>query len=184
MPKGLVVFNTEIMEKEMKKKLRALMKEDNIDFLKAKLATILKKLDKASEREGNKRVAKNKNPLKVFNHSKKLQDVAKGIRRDLIKNITPSEKIIKSFLSNNRINHDFQKIIYTKSSFYVGDFYIPDKNIIIEVDGGYHEDTIQRVKDKQRTSELLKLGINKIVRIENKDVYKHAALLKLLKSVK
>ena len=172
----------------MKKKLRALMKEDNIDSLKAKLATILKKLDKASEREGNKKAAKkaakSKASFKVFNHSKKLQDVAKDIRRDLIKNITPSEKIIKSFLSNNRINYDFQKIIYTKSSFYVGDFYIPDKNIIIEVDGGYHEDIIQRVKDKQRTSELLKLGINKVVRIENKDVYKHAALLKLLKSVK
>ena len=54
--------------------------------------------------------------------------------------------------------YEFQKIfyIYAKDGwiirYYIADFYIPDKDIIIEVDGKFHDD--QKLHDKNRTKTI------------------------------
>ena len=62
-------------------------------------------------------------------------------------NATYAERVLYSFLTG-KINFEFQKIIYTDNKhFFIADFYIPSKNLIIELDGEYHDDAKQQNKD-------------------------------------
>ena len=62
-------------------------------------------------------------------------------------NATYAEKLLKTFLTG-KIDFEFQKIIYTDNKhFFIADFYIPSKNLIIELDGEYHNDAKQQDKD-------------------------------------
>lgn len=68
---------------------------------------------------------------------------------------SPLEERMKNFLDEHYIDYEFQKIFYITADdgwiirYYIADFYIPDKDIIIEVDGKFHND--QKQKDKNRT---------------------------------
>lgn len=68
------------------------------------------------------------------------------------------EKIMMSFLDDRGVRYEFQKILYIMSDknnvsrYYIVDFYIPDKNLIIEVDGKFHDDQIE--KDDKRTMDI------------------------------
>ena len=62
-------------------------------------------------------------------------------------NATYAERLLKKFLTG-KIDFEFQKIIYTDNKhFFIADFYIPSQNLIIELDGEYHDDTKQQDKD-------------------------------------
>ena len=71
---------------------------------------------------------------------------------------SPLEERMKEFLDNNFIFYDTQKIFYIYAEdgwiirYYIADFFIPDKNIIIEVDGKFHDE--HRQHDKMRTKEI------------------------------
>lgn len=68
---------------------------------------------------------------------------------------SPLEERMKEFLDENYVEYEFQKIFYICDKdgwiirYYIADFYIPEKDIIIEVDGKFHNN--QRQKDKNRT---------------------------------
>lgn len=65
------------------------------------------------------------------------------------------EERMKMFLDRHWITYEFQKIFYIYADdgwiirYYIADFYIPNKSIIIEVDGKFHDD--HKLHDKQRT---------------------------------
>lgn len=62
-------------------------------------------------------------------------------------NATYAERVFYSFLTG-KIDFEFQKIIYTDNKhFFIADFYIPSKNLIIELDGEYHDSIKQQDKD-------------------------------------
>lgn len=71
---------------------------------------------------------------------------------------SPLEERMKDFLEENWIFYEEQKIFYIYADdgyivrYYIADFYIPDKKIIIEVDGKFHDDHKQ--KDKERTRNI------------------------------
>lgn len=71
---------------------------------------------------------------------------------------SPLEERMKTFLEDNYINFEEQKVFYICANdgyilrYYIADFYIPDKKIIIEVDGKFHDDHKQH--DKRRTQEI------------------------------
>ena len=71
---------------------------------------------------------------------------------------SPLEERMKEFLDRHSIYYKSQKIFYIYADdgwitrYYIADFYIPDKKIIIEVDGKFHEDHKQH--DKMRTKEI------------------------------
>jgi very-short-patch-repair endonuclease len=75
------------------------------------------------------------------------------------------EKLAYCFLEDNKIEFEHQKQILN----YFCDFYIKDKNIIIEVDGEYFHD---EEKDKQRDAEIENEGYE-IIRIPAKNVIKN-----------
>jgi very-short-patch-repair endonuclease len=54
---------------------------------------------------------------------------------------------------------------------FIADFYCHQKKLVIEVDGGYHEDPTQAERDEQRTYELEKLGI-RVLRFRNEEIEK------------
>ena len=107
---------------------------------------------------------------KVKTQSKKrLQETAEKFRSDLIKNQTPSEARLKVILRLMGIKYEFQKIYYTKKSFYVADFYLTEHDIVIELDGGYHNTQEQKKKDSIRTKEL-KNDVRAVFRMTNNAV--------------
>lgn len=85
-------------------------------------------------------------------------------------NATYAERVLYSFLTG-KIDFEFQKIIYTdnKKHFFIADFYIPSKNLIIELDGEYHDDAKQQNKDIWRTKVLKSLGY-RVIRFKNKQI--------------
>ena len=71
---------------------------------------------------------------------------------------SPLEERMKKFLDDNDIYYEAQKIFYIYAEdgwiirYYIADFFVPDRNIIIEVDGKFHDGHKQH--DKMRTREI------------------------------
>ena len=75
------------------------------------------------------------------------ENTAEYYKHILEVNATYAERLLKTFLAG-KIDFEFQKIIYTDNKhFFIADFYIPSKNLIIELDGEYHDDAKQQEKD-------------------------------------
>lgn len=76
------------------------------------------------------------------------ENTAEHYKHILEVNATYAERVLYSFLTG-KIDFEFQKIIYTdnKKHFFIADFYIPSKNLIIELDGEYHDNAKQQNKD-------------------------------------
>ena len=55
---------------------------------------------------------------------------------------------------------------------FIADFYCHEKKLVIEVDGGYHNEPTQNEHDQQRTYELEKLGLH-VLRFSNDEVKKN-----------
>ena len=107
-------------------------------------------------------------------------------KEELIQKSTIAEKIIKHKLKELDIKFEFQKIIKNNKYFRIVDFYIPEYNLILEIDGDYHLDKKQKESDEKRTYYLTLLGYNKILRIDNikaKNISNNDLLI-LIKSVK
>ena len=62
------------------------------------------------------------------------------------------------------------KIQKTSLDEYVVDFICLSKKLIIELDGGYHDEPIQRINDSERDESLYQAGYT-VLRISNKEVY-------------
>lgn len=97
-----------------------------------------------------------KKPKKIKFKPKRV--IANEFADNLRNRLTKSEKHFKKLLSKINIRHTSQKIIYKEKSFYIADFYIPEKRLCIEIDGGYHTTPEQIVKDTERDAYLLANG--------------------------
>jgi very-short-patch-repair endonuclease len=65
---------------------------------------------------------------------------------------------------------------------YILDFYCPQENLAVELDGDIHNGFSQRKHDKKRDAYLESIGI-KVLRFENKFVFENpAGLLKTIKN--
>lgn len=119
-----------------------------------------------------------------------------NIRKNAIENAAynrkhPSwlEQKMIEFLDGQKIKYVFQTIIYITSKggfikhYYIADFYIPDKKVIIETDGKFHDD--QKEYDALRTKEIQKQfpGIV-VVRWNTQDFNSYIKMKKLLELIK
>jgi very-short-patch-repair endonuclease len=102
--------------------------------------------------------------------NKQMVQWATAKRRELVSKQTQAEKVFKARLKACGLDYKFQEIIYTSTSFYIADFVFPTKKIVLELDGGYHTDPVQKSKDKLRTQELNFLGY-KVIRLTNEKSY-------------
>ncbi len=83
------------------------------------------------------------------------------------KNPTEAESVLWDMLKGNNIDYHFrrQHIILD----YIVDFICLDKGLIIELDGGYHNDPQQKEYDKARTAHLQRLGYTEL-RFKNEEL--------------
>jgi len=89
---------------------------------------------------------------------------AKRLRR----NMTSAEKKLWGELKNKKLNgYKFRR--QHPLHFFIVDFYCHELELIIEIDGKYHDKTEQIKKDQERT-ELLKFQNLKLVRFTNDEV--------------
>ena len=88
------------------------------------------------------------------------------LAKTLRKNMTPWErKLWYDFLRNYPVRFQRQKAIGN----YIADFYCAKARLIIELDGGGHYTTEQKIKDEQRTNDLNTMNLT-VARICNLDI--------------
>ncbi|AGC76945.1 5-methyltetrahydrofolate--homocysteine methyltransferase [Nonlabens dokdonensis] len=113
-----------------------------------------------------------KSPKGTFSSWQTANPIAYGILKERVKasrlNPTEAEAKLWEHLSNKKLDgYKFRRehII----GMYIADFVCLKENLVIEVDGGYHNDLEQQEKDKERTEWLNDHGF-KVIRFTNKDV--------------
>lgn len=79
-----------------------------------------------------------------------LQRLGEKHAEELRINSTYAEKVFKVKLKEAGIEYEFQKAFNDSKRLYIVDFYLPNRWIIIEVDGGYHNTLEQQERDKER----------------------------------
>ena len=93
-----------------------------------------------------------------------LKDFAKENRRFQ----TEAESMLWNYLRTNQLGLHFrrQHII----GCYIADFVCLTTKTIIEIDGGYHSQHEQEIKDYYRTEDLNRLGFT-VIRFKNEEIY-------------
>ena len=87
-----------------------------------------------------------------------------GKAKELRKNLTDAEKILWQKVRNRGLGYKFVRQ-YVFDDKYILDFYCAERKLVIELDGGQHNENI---KDKER-NEYLKSRGYKILRFWNND---------------
>ena len=87
---------------------------------------------------------------------------------------TDAERMLWRCLSTNKLGIHFrrQHII----GCYIADFVCLRKKLIIEVDGGYHSQKEQAIKDYYRTEDLERMGFN-VLRFRNEEIATNISLV-------
>ena len=117
------------------------------------------------------------------------QNIARKFAKELRRNKTTAEKLLweklrkKQFLGLRFLQqHPIFYKINNHYRFFIADFYCYEKKLIIEVDGGIHQ---QQQEYDQKRSEILSTKSYKIIRISNDDVENNinSVLIRLKKEV-
>ena len=91
-------------------------------------------------------------------HNRELRRTAEYRACEMMMFPSKLEERMMEFLDCHNISYEVQKIFYIYAEdewiirYYIADFYIPDKHLIIEVDGKFHDK--QKQKDKNRTKDI------------------------------
>ena len=108
----------------------------------------------------------------------KPSEYIKRRRRSLRLNITDGEYSLWKLIRNNNLEYKFRR--QTSIGSYIVDFYCHKLKLIIEVDGGIHNDQIEY--DTKRETWLKNQGYN-ILRIPNENcIYLADNILKIIKT--
>jgi very-short-patch-repair endonuclease len=84
------------------------------------------------------------------------------------KSQTEAEKFLWSFLRQRKLQ-GFKFRRQHPISYFIVDFYCPERNLVIELDGDYHKERDQRKYDEGRTFELQEFNL-KVIRFTNVEV--------------
>ena len=157
------------------------MKQKRYNIKESEIKTLLELVEGNDEAENllfnithriplNNKSKKKKVKIKPELTIELLEKSALNIRKQLIKNQTQSEKRFKAMLKMCDIEYEFQKIFYTLDDFKkfcVVDFYLPKKNMVIEIDGGVHDNAKNKAEDSKRSRLLRRKFKVEIVRVNN-----------------
>ncbi|HPR65301.1 MAG TPA: N-6 DNA methylase [Thermoanaerobaculia bacterium] len=88
--------------------------------------------------------------------------------RELRKKQTPAEELFWQLVRNRQFM-DLKFRRQHQIGDYIVDFYCPEANLIIELDGSVHEKDSRQKIDKKRDAYLTSVG-NKVIRIKNEDL--------------
>lgn len=83
----------------------------------------------------------------------------KELKEKFTERVTPEELKMMKKLDANDVKYEFQKIVRKPmGGFYIVDFYLPFKNMIIEIDTPYRKKTRNEIEDLLRTEYFLENG--------------------------
>ncbi|HYV93015.1 MAG TPA: endonuclease domain-containing protein [Chitinophagales bacterium] len=99
-----------------------------------------------------------------FGATPKIFEFAKQLRMRL----TPAEEKLWNCISNKKLEVRFRR--QHPLNIFIADFYCHKLKLIIELDGGIHNESDQKEYDIGRTEELEKFGIS-IIRFSNEEVF-------------
>ncbi len=88
--------------------------------------------------------------------------------RELRQNITPQEKILWNLLRNRNF-HGVKFVRQYPVGPYIADFVCRKKRIVIEIDGGQHNEIKNKIYDDKRTEYLISKGY-KVLRFWNNEI--------------
>lgn len=142
-----------------------------------------------SERKKTKRSKAADRKLKLAKYNRQKKEIAEDYAETMQREPSILEQRMQQLLSTNGIKYQFQKIFYVRkknekiSRFFIADFYIPEKNIIIETDGAFHNQQVE--KDTLRTEMIQKQYPNiKVLRWRWHDFGYSDKVAKLLSQIK
>jgi Uncharacterized protein conserved in bacteria len=92
------------------------------------------------------------------------------LARTMRKEYTETEKIMWDLVRNDQLGVKFRRQHPIES--YIVDFISLQNRLIIEIDGGYHENEEQKKYDEMRSKTLNKIGF-KVIRFTNEEVLKN-----------
>ena len=81
---------------------------------------------------------------------------------------TDAERLLWMFLQKNKLGKPFRRQYIIVDN--IADFACLPARLVIEIDGGYHDDIRQQYHDQARTNEIEKLGFN-VIRFTNEDIF-------------
>ena len=81
--------------------------------------------------------------------------------------MTEAESALWMYLKGNALGHKFQRQHIIGD--YIVDFFCRDRQLIIEVDGGYHAERTQQEDDAVRQQRLEEMGY-KVIRFSNEAI--------------
>lgn len=113
--------------------------------------------------------------LKTAIHNKEVIRSAESRASEMLVWPSPLEERMKVILDTYNVRYEQQKIFYIHAQdgwitrYYIADFFVPHRNLIIEVDGKFHEH--QKQHDRNRTKDIQKeYPMIDVVRFSWKDV--------------
>lgn len=83
---------------------------------------------------------------------------------------TEAESLLWERIRNGKLGKKFNRQHIIGS--YIVDFVCLDAKLVIEVDGGYHAEYRQMMRDENRTEVLNKMGFW-VIRFENEEIFHH-----------
>ena len=93
------------------------------------------------------------------------QNLHQNLQKELRKNLTPAEAKLWTYLKSSQLeDRKFRRQHSIEN--YILDFYCPQENLAIELDGEVHKGVSQRKYDKNRDNFLWSKGI-KVLKQEN-----------------
>lgn len=103
------------------------------------------------------------NEIHIHSYNKNLTSTARQNRQ----NPTEAEEKFWEMVRDNKIGFEFQRQKPIKN--FILDFYIKEKSLGIEIDGGYHDNESDKARDEERTQVLNDLGVQ-VLRFTNEEV--------------
>ena len=130
-----------------------------------RLLSLERQVREGKRRLKNQKLRQRDIELEIKKNNSWYEERANSFRDELILKATKSERLLLQALLKSSLAEEvsFQSIIYLKRKsriikFYIADFLLTRRKLIIEVDGGYHSQVEQQAKDVSRDLELKKLG--------------------------
>ncbi len=100
-------------------------------------------------------------------HTKKLVPLARALRRSMTKE---ERHLWYDCLRLSRVRFYRQKVF----GKYILDFYCPKARLVVEVDGGQHDEPEAKAYDAERTAFLESYGL-RVLRIPNSEIHRNFA---------
>lgn len=110
-------------------------------------------------------------PKKIKQRIARHERSASKLSKQQIENDSPNERKFRHLLIEYGIKHVYQKPFFCVERFVCVDFYFPEQNIVIEIDGAEHHNEIAVAKDALRTEYIKNShGVKHVLRITNKQL--------------